>query len=368
MNTIIPNGKNGLLVLVTLACAVIVIAGLQAARDILVPIVMASFLAVVSYPITQLLKTKCRFPHWLAVTVTVIADFGFLTGIVFLLNYLASSVTTVFLGKYNIMFQQKYGDLLAFLKKNGWDGEAQRIMEGLQELLSGQRIMAMTTSLMGQAASMVTVTTIILILMTFFMGEAPLFRRNLSKLAAAGDTGIGKFTNAIIGIQKYLIIKTFISLITGLFAWILCVMVGVDLPVFWAILAFILNFIPTFGSIIAALPPMLLALLMQGTSEMVVVGIGYLAMNIALGNFIEPMMLGRQFGIATCVVLLSVIFWGWIWGPIGMLLAVPISMLVKLALESSKDLRWLALLIDNPPGKKRIPLLSEKRSPSSPEP
>lgn len=366
MNTTIPNGKNGLIVLVTLASAVVVIAGLQAARDVIVPVVLASFLAVVSYPITHLLKTKCRFPHWLAVTVTVFADFGFLTGLVFLMNYLTSSVTTVFLGKYNTMFQQKYGELVAFLKENGWDGEAQRLMSGLQELLSGQRMMELTTSLMSRAASMITVTTIVLILMTFFLGEAPLFKRNLAKLSSEEDSGLGKFTNAVIGIQKYLIIKTLISFITGVLAWALCLAVGVDLPLFWAILAFILNFIPTFGSIVAAIPPMLLAWLMQGSSEMVVIGIGYLAINVTLGNLVEPMLMGRQFGIATCVVLLSVIFWGWIWGPIGMLLAVPISMLVKLALESSKDLRWIAQLIDDPPQKK-IPLLPEKSSSSSPE-
>ncbi len=76
---------------------------------------------------------------------------------------------------------------------------------------------------------------------------------------------------------------------------------------------------------------------------------GYLLINTALGNCLEPMLLGRQFGIVTSMVLLSVIFWGWVWGPIGMLLAVPITMLVKLGLESSKDLAWIAQLVDNPP-------------------
>ncbi len=123
----------------------------------------------------------------------------------------------------------------------------------------------------------------------------------------------------------------------------------VDFPLLWGIVAFALNFIPTFGSIIAAIPPTLLAMLLISPTAGIIVAGGYLVINTVLGSCLEPMLLGRQFGIVTSMVLLSVIFWGWVWGPIGMLLAVPITMLIKLGLESSKDLAWIAQLIDNPP-------------------
>ncbi|MEG2585721.1 MAG: AI-2E family transporter [Akkermansia sp.] len=365
MTAITQQGKDGLRILITLASAIVVVAGLQAGRDILMPIVLASFLAVVSYPITKLLRDVCHFPHWLSVMLTVFVDFGVLIGLGFLFNYLAGDFNATVLSKYNVLLQQKYGDLIAFLKINNWDGQAQRAMEVFPQLLNGQHVMDLMTSIMGKAASILSVTILILILMTFFLGEAPLFKRNVNKIATANEGSVHQFTKAIIDIQKYLVIKTFISFLTAIFAWILCFAVGVDLPLFWAILAFFLNYIPTFGSIVAALPPILLSMLMLGTSETVILAIGYVVMNITLGNFVEPMMLGKQFGIATCVVLLSVVFWGWLWGPIGMFLAVPISMLIKLALESSKDLGWIAQLIDNPLTKPRLPsLLPSKDSPT----
>jgi AI-2 transport protein TqsA len=114
----------------------------------------------------------------------------------------------------------------------------------------------------------------------------------------------------------------------------------------WGILAFALNYIPAIGSVIAGIPPVLLSLLVTGDwKHAVIVAGGYLLINGILGNFLEPTLLGRRFGISTLVVVISVIFWGWIWGPIGMLLAVPLTMLVKVAMDNSADFRWIAVAI-----------------------
>lgn len=352
----LPNtsGKDGLRVLVTMASAVIVIAGLQAGRDVFLPIVMATFLAVASFPITKLLRDKCHFPHWLAVFFTVLVDCGFLVGLGFMSSFLAGQLSRIWQEKYNDLLTSKYADFLNYLQEKNWDLQARELVNSTLQNFDGQNIVNMTTTLLGKATSMLTITALVLILMTFFLGEAPKFGENVKRISKKSGPGILNFANALSGIQKYLVIKTMISLATGLCAWCLCAIIGVDLPLLWGILAFALNFIPTFGSIVAAIPPIILSLLMLGPSEAVFVAAGYLAINTAFGNLIEPLLMGRQFGIATSVVLLSVVFWGWVWGPIGMLLAVPISILVKLGLEGSRDLSWIAMLMDDPPKKRNI--------------
>ncbi len=351
---------DGMRVLLTSAAVVIVLAGLQAARDIIVPVIMACFLAIVSYPITVFLHKKLRFPHWLAVLCTVLADFSALFGIGSLINFLAGSLSTEIQRVHLPLIVGKYTQFMASLKETGWDQYITGIIGSPQEFLSGKMILDVSTLIMNKALTFVTVIVLTLILMTFFLAEAPRFRRNVNKISKEEGLDLLQFANALQGIQRYLLIKTFISLITGLMAWLLCLYMDIDFALLWGIVAFTLNFIPTFGSIAAAIPPILLALLLGTPLNALITAIGYLAINISLGNGLEPILMGKQFGIAMSVVLLSVLLWGWIWGPIGMLLAVPISVLIKLALENSRDLKWIAMLLDNPPATlpiaKKLPL------------
>lgn len=343
-------------ILLTLASIVIVIAGLQAGRNVIIPVVLACFLAIISYPATRFLRTSCHLPHWLSVFLTVVLDFCFLTAMGFLVNYLAHDISSV-VPKYNDVLTLRFNELVQVLKDYGWGDQMTLSIQNLKDLLSSSQLQVVqwSASLMSMAASILTTATLVLILMTFFLGEAPKFRDNLSKLTKRNSLGSHQLIKTLVGIQKYLVIKTCISIITGFCAWLICIAVGIDLPLLWAMLAFLLNYIPTFGSIVAAIPPILISLIMLGTADAFIVTIGYIVINMALGQFIEPMLLGRQFGIATSVVLLSVIFWGWMWGPVGMLVAVPITMLIKLGLESSDDLRWVAQVMGSPIKHPRLP-------------
>ena len=151
--------------------------------------------------------------------------------------------------------------------------------------------------------------------------------------------------NATRDIQRYLAIKTVISLITGFLAGLLCWAAGLDFFILWGIIAFALNFIPVIGSLIAGVPPTILALLVAGAPNAILVAGGYLLINNFLGNFVEPILVGRRFGISTLVVVISVMFWGWVWGPFGMLLAVPLTMLLKVVLDGSDEFRWIGVAI-----------------------
>ena len=145
--------------------------------------------------------------------------------------------------------------------------------------------------------------------------------------------------------KRYLVIKTLISTVTGLVVWLWLLILGVDYPVLWGTLAFLLNYVPNIGSIIAALPAVLLALVQLGVGTALLTILGFVVVNVVLGNLIEPKLMGRRLSLSALVVFLSLVFWGWVLGPIGMILSVPMTSLAKIALESYEGTRGLAIML-----------------------
>ena len=148
-------------------------------------------------------------------------------------------------------------------------------------------------------------------------------------------------------VNRYLAIKTTSSFFTGLFTGLGLWAIGVDFPILWAVLTGVLNFIPTIGSIVAAIAPVLIAFLGLGVPEGLATLTLYVVVNTAIGSIIEPRFMGQTLGLSPVVVLLSLMLWGWVLGPVGMLLSILLTMIVKLALESSPDTRWLGVLLSD---------------------
>lgn len=384
--------------LLTAACAIIVIGSLKLAQGFFIPILLAAFIATVSFPITRWLRAH-KVPRFPAVLITVLVDFAFLTGIILIAISLAGDLQSKWKGEdgrpgYETLMWNKAREatdgINSTLKAWGFeDAEvtlnlektlpaaaddpalaeqgvlplsptpeadrdtgfltSDRLQEQLFQLDLG-RILDLGTNVAFGILSFIASVLLILILTIFMLAEARMFGRQVTAICEARGPDLQKILSAAQDIQRYLGIKTLISLATGLLAGFLCWAAGLDLFILWGILAFVLNFIPVVGSIIAGVPPVLLALLVQdGPSGAIAVAIGYTAINIFLGNFLEPMLMGRRFGLSTLVVLIAVLFWGWLWGPAGMLLAVPLTMVIKAALENSGDFRWLAIAMSQEP-------------------
>ena len=153
---------------------------------------------------------------------------------------------------------------------------------------------------------------------------------------------IGRFTKSV---NQYIAIKSALSLLTGFLIFIWLLILDVDYPVLWALMAFLLNYVPTLGSILAAIPAVLLALVQLGPFSALLVGLGYFAVNVVVGNVLEPRITGKGLGLSALVVFLSLVFWGWVLGPVGMLLSVPLTMTVKIALESFEETHWLGVML-----------------------
>ncbi|HCC21378.1 MAG TPA: hypothetical protein DEP88_09050 [Verrucomicrobiales bacterium] len=340
-----PKPIEAYKVLLLLASTVLVFAGLYFARDFFIPVALAFFIAAVSFPITNWLREH-RVPRFLSVLLTVMVVFAFLSGImvvgVLLINDLSEGDR---LQQYGNKIYEVALNSGAKLEEWKFEGAQDDIKKLLTPEEIGDYFKQNITILLGGVLDMLKSSFIVLILLVFMLSEARMFARRFESIMEAKGPNLQRMLSATRDIQKYLGIKTMISIATGVLAGLLCWSAGVDFPLLWGILAFALNYIPAVGSIIAGIPPVILALLMHDAKHAIALACGYMVINGFLGNFMEPALLGRRFGLSTVVVVVSVLFWGFIWGPVGMLLAVPLTMMVKVALDNSYELRWLGVAI-----------------------
>jgi predicted PurR-regulated permease PerM len=182
----------------------------------------------------------------------------------------------------------------------------------------------------------------ILVVLMFILMEAPGTYSRVDLVRHAGGPDFSLLLNSASDIQKYLGVKTLISAATGVAAYAWCLIFGLKFPLLWGIVAFVFNYIPAVGSTAAAIPAIIEGLVTNGPGCAIGVTIGYGIINFALDSLVQPMLLGRRFGISGLVVVLSVVFWGWLWGPVGMFLAVPLTMMIKVLLENTHEFRWVS--------------------------
>lgn len=339
--------RSGTQVLFVLAMIVVVVFGMRLAAPILIPFFLAVFVAILSLPIMMWLKGR-GVPSVLAILVTVLVD----VSVFGLIVLLASQSATEFQDQL-----PRYISRLDRLASDGLDWlQARGVPAGdfvSTDFLDQERVIGLVSGTLGRALVFVSNTVIVLLILIFTLGEATIFPAKFRAILGRERGHSTRLTKIVREIQEYLGIKTLVSLATGVilggWAWFM----DLDFPVLLGLIAFVLNYVPTIGSILASIPALLLALVLHGLGHSVVVGLGYAAVNTLLGNIIEPSLLGRRLGLSTLVVLLSLLFWGWLWGPVGALLAVPLTMILKIMLENSPDLRWVAILLDKSPPERK---------------
>jgi len=186
---------------------------------------------------------------------------------------------------------------------------------------------------------------IIILTVIFILFESSSFREKMEGAFEKSDFSMAGFDKFIKSINKYMAIKTWISLATGIFVAVWLAILKVDYPLLWGLLAFLLNYVPNIGSIIAAIPAVLLALIQFGIFKASLVAGGFALVNIVIGSILEPRFLGKGLGLSTLVVFISLAFWGWVLGPVGMFLSVPLTMTVKIALSSSDETSWISTMM-----------------------
>jgi len=330
-------------VMVTLAAFVVVIAGMKVAAPIIVPFIFSIFIAIICAPLLSWM-TQHRVPAVLAVLIIL---FGILL-IGFLIMLGVGTSVEQFskaLPGYQANLQGQFNTFINWLTKLGFDASS----SGIRESFNPGSAISMINKLLDGLGNLFTNAFLILFTVLFILLEASSFSSKLKAIVKQGDMQFSYVDHFLGSVQRYVGLKTITSLVTGVLVASMLAIQGVDFPVLWGMLAFLLNYIPNIGSIIAAVPAVLLALIQFGVGMAIGTALGYLVINVVIGSIVEPKVMGRGMGLSVLVVFLSLIFWGWVFGPMGMILSVPLTMLVKLALESSESTRWIAMLLGSEP-------------------
>lgn len=341
--------NTGARFLFVLAMLVVVVFGLRMAAPILLPFFLALFLAVLSLPIMVWLQER-GLPASLAIAATVLVDVAVFGVIVLLASQSASEFQSQ-LPRYAARLQRLTAEGIRWV-------EARGVPVGNYmptELLNPSAVMDLVGGTVGRALAFVTNTFLVFLIMIFVLGEATVFPSKFRAILGREKGHSTRLIRIVREVQEYLFIKTVISLATGILLGLWAWAMDLDFPILLGLVAFVLNYVPTIGSVLASVPAVLLSVVLHGLGHAFVVALGYLAVNTAFGNIIEPSFMGRRLGLSTLVVILSLIFWGWVWGPVGALLAVPLTMVVKIMLENTPDLRWVAVLLDKSPPARVVP-------------
>ena len=318
----------------------IIIFGMQAAKIILIPFLLAIFFALITLKPMLWLQAH-KVPPVLAALAVVFALMLVLVVVGSIVGTSIAAFTAAIPG-YQAQLDVIMQGLLKFLARIAG---ADVTPASIAQLVDPGRAMGLAATLLNALSAVLTNTFLILFTMIFILLEASSVP---TKMMAAFGRGVDTYQQAGIflnNLGRYLGIKTLVSMATGLIVGVMTWAIGLDFPLLWAMLAFLFNYIPNIGSIIAAVPAVLLALIQLGPGEATTTAIGFVAINMAIGNIIEPRLMGHGVGISSLVVFIGLIFWGWIFGPVGMLLSVPLTMGLKLALESDERTRWVAILI-----------------------
>jgi AI-2 transport protein TqsA len=325
----------------TAAGIVVVIAGLKYAGPFLVPLVLGLMIAAVSSPLVTWLVRKGAPPVLGAAAVLVI-DIAALGGVTRLL-FLAASDLQGGLPTYIAKLSALSRSVAHYLNSQGLHD-----VDGASLIQTGQAG-ALVQGLLGNFANAASVLAVVVFVVFFSLCEFSGIGDKLRGLTHNADVQFERVDRIVRQVQLYLVVKIWTSLIAGVTAYIVLKLAGVELALLLALSLFLLHFIPNIGTAIATVPAVLFALADRGPAAALTVGAAYLAINTILGSLVEPRMLGTRLGVSPFVVLVGMLFWAWLWGPIGGLLSVPILAATKIVLENIPEWAWLGELAGNTP-------------------
>ena len=321
------------------AALVIIAAGIKAAEAVMVPFLLAAFLAIIAAPPMFWLE-KRRIPQSLAMILVILGIVVLLVSIGALVAQSANAFSDS-LPFYQERLNTLSNSTLLWVASSGLEIPKDILREylnvGMALDVAGNTLRGLSNALSNGLLILFTVI--------FILAEASSFPRKLRDVLKTPEQSMPYFSQFADNVNRYIAIKTSVSAVTATLVYFLLLFTGVDFPLLWGLLSFLLNYIPNIGSIIAAIPAVLLALVQLGVGPALLVAAGYLLIELIMGNVIEPRYMGRGLGLSTLIVFLSLVFWGWMLGPVGMLLSVPLTITAKIALEANPGTEWLAHLL-----------------------
>ncbi len=325
--------------LVIFAAIIIILAGMMYASSIVAPFLLALFIAIIlSQPVQWLVRK--RVPLWLSIVLVLLGGIAVFVGMGEIIGSSLSSFRQD-APKYAASLNAMAASFFQWLQEQGFDLN----QDQLGEMFDPGKVISMTAGILGQLGSLMGNTFLVFFIILFILLEDQSFAYKAKVLTRGPRESLAYLDQIGKSIRHYLSIKTLISIITGILIWVALMIIGVEYAIVWALIAFLLNYIPTIGSILAGIPAVLFALVQVGYGGALwTLGV-YIALNTVIGNVVEPKMMGKGLGLSSLVVFLALVFWGFLLGTVGMFLSVPLTMALKIVLEQNEKTRWIAVLL-----------------------
>jgi predicted PurR-regulated permease PerM len=324
--------------MLVMAAVVIVLAGVKAASVIVVPFLLALFLAIILSPLFLWLKEK-GLPQGLALLVIVILLFGLIGTLVMLIGTSVQDFSQN-VPLYEAKLQADFSAFLSILDRQGINLPK----EDLLAIFATDSVMEYITRTLKSLGGLLTNSLMIIVTVVFMLMEISQFTK---KLERANSRSLDSFIAISDNIKHFILLKSMTSAATGAIVTVSLELLDIHYAILWGVVAFLLNFIPNIGSIIAAIPAVLMAMVQYDIGTALIITGIYVAINVTIGSILEPRIMGEELGLSTLVVFLSLIFWGWLLGPVGMLLSIPLTIMIKIVLDAKEDTKWISTLLGN---------------------
>ena len=321
---------------------------MQQFSSVVAPVFMALNLVIAAYPIHRWLVSKGT-PAWLAACVMALAVIVILLAAVAALVWSVSSLVSE-LQKYSAQYLEIYHNTTQFLARFGINVNTTGFSD-IFNVINPSTITGAITTVLSSASGILGVVAVILASLIFLAMDAPSMHRRV-RIATVVQPHLGRALDDFTGgVRKYWIVTTIFGLIIAILDGVALWILGVPLPLVWAVLSFITNYIPTVGFFIGLAPPALLALFVSGWKVALIVIIVYCVLNFVVQTIIQPRVAGESVGLSVTISFFSLLLWGFVLGPLGTLLALPMTLLVKaLLVDCDPKARWVNALIDSEPG------------------
>ncbi|MDH3625333.1 MAG: AI-2E family transporter [Myxococcales bacterium] len=327
--------------MVRLAAFGIFLVILSLGRPIVIPVLLATLIAISLSKIVDL--SEKGLPRWLTVLLACLAAVTVVMGLGFLTTRAATDFGSAF-GQYRDDWDRLQSELAGWLWNQGLGIPATAVTEfDPSELVRGLAVPGFTLAL-----SIVSSGFLVLLITVFLVVESSSFAKKLAATDRLGGMNVSVLRGAARDVQQYLLIKTVTSTATGLLVAGLTTVVGLGHSLLFGLLAFVLNYIPSIGSILASVPAIALCLVTLGWVPAIGLAAGYAGINFVIGIGIEPRWAGDATDLSPTVVVLSMVFWGFVLGPVGALLSVPLTIIVRITASQSEEWSWLAKLLSSP--------------------
>jgi predicted PurR-regulated permease PerM len=326
--------------LLAVAAVVVIVAGIRSANSIFVPFLLAGFISLLCAPALFWLQDR-GLPTALALLVVVLGLLGIGAALGSLLGSSINEFTRS-LPSYQERFAVVVSRVTTTLAGYGIElGGA----TGETNPFDPKAALGLVGNLAGNLGSLLNNAFLLFLTVCFILLEASSLPLKVREAFGHSPEIDARMTEIGVSIRRYLGIKTLTSMLTGFLAYSVLMLLGVKFALLWGLIAFLLNFVPAIGSALAAVPAIALALVDNSGQTAIFVSLGYLAINVSIGNFLEPRVMGEGMGLSPLVVLISLIFWGWVLGPVGMVLAVPLTVILRIMLDAQPDTQWVAILL-----------------------